>query len=141
MLAAAALLWATSELPTLQVCFAQARQIVQTVFRWQPAPGVSAQGFLKMLGQWQGELLGRILPHLREQMQAGLPTRWLTAGYVLFGSMVVGWRWRARNPWKLFLRRCRGRVGPESKPQAHGGGASLRPRPPATGKRPPLRCA
>ena len=56
-LAAAALLWATSELPTLQARFAQARQIVQKVFRWQRAPGVSVQGFLKMLGQWQASCL------------------------------------------------------------------------------------
>src|SRR5262245_53557279 len=47
LLAAAAVLWATSELPTLQARFAQARKIVQQVFRWQPTPGVSAQGFLK----------------------------------------------------------------------------------------------
>jgi hypothetical protein len=80
MLAAAALLWATSELPTLQDRFAQARQIVQKVFRWQPAPGVSAQGFLKMLGKWQDTLLGALLPHLRDQMQGGLPQPWQTAG-------------------------------------------------------------
>ena len=53
MLAAAALLWATSGGPTLRDRFAQARKIVQKVFRWQPAPGVSGQGFLKMLSKWQ----------------------------------------------------------------------------------------
>lgn len=92
MLAAAALLWATSELPTLQGRFAQARQIVQKVFRWQPAPGVSAQGFLKMLGQWQAELVGAMLPHLREQMREGHPGQWRTAGYPVFavdGSRVA----------------------------------------------------
>lgn len=92
MLAAAALLWATSELPTLQERFAQARKIVQKVFRWQPAPGVSAQGFLKMLGQWQEELLGALLPHLRDHMRRGLPEHWQTAGYALFavdGSRVA----------------------------------------------------
>jgi len=92
MLAAAAVLGATSEVPTLQARFAQARKIVQKVFRWQPAPGVSVQGVLKMLGKWQEELLGAILPHLREQMQAGLPAPWQTAGYALFavdGSRVA----------------------------------------------------
>jgi hypothetical protein len=92
MLAAAALVWATSELPTLQDRFAQARKIVQKVFRWQPAPGVSAQGFLKMLGKWQDDLLGTLLPHLRNQMQEGLPEHWQTAGYALFavdGSRVA----------------------------------------------------
>jgi hypothetical protein len=54
---AAVLLWATSELPTLQDRFAQARKIVRKVFRWQPAPGVSAQGFVKMLSQWQSASL------------------------------------------------------------------------------------
>jgi hypothetical protein len=38
------------------------------VFRWQLAPGGSEQGFLKMLGKWQPELLGVLVPHLREQM-------------------------------------------------------------------------
>jgi hypothetical protein len=86
MLAAAALLWATSELPTLQDRFAQARKIVQKVFRWQPAPGLSAQGFLKMLSKWQPELLGAVVPHLREQMQEGQPEQWETAGYAVFAG-------------------------------------------------------
>src|SRR5919106_5222440 len=37
LLAATALLWATSDLPTLQARFVQARQILTKVFRWQPA--------------------------------------------------------------------------------------------------------
>ena len=92
MLAATALLWATSDLPTLHARFGQARKIITTVFRWQRAPGESCQGFLKMLGQWQAELLGVILPHLREHLRAGLPAQWLTAGYALFavdGSRVA----------------------------------------------------
>jgi hypothetical protein len=79
-------------LPTLQARFAQARKVVQKLFRWQPAPGVSAQGFLKMLGPWQAELLGAILPYLRDHMRKGLPEHWLTAGYALFavdGSRVA----------------------------------------------------
>jgi Transposase DDE domain len=86
MLAAAALLWATSELPTLQARFAQARKIVRKVFRWQPAPGLSYQGFLKMLGAWQPELLGALVPHLRDQMRVGLPKQWETAGYAVFAA-------------------------------------------------------
>jgi Transposase DDE domain len=92
MLAAAALLWATSELSTLQDRFAQARKIVQKVFRWQPAPGLSAQGFLKMLSKWQPELLEAVIPHLREQLQAELPAQWETGGYAVFavdGSRVA----------------------------------------------------
>ena len=73
MLAAAALLWATSELSTLHERFAQASKIIAKVFRWQPAPGGSYQGFLKMLAKWQPELLGAVVPHLRDQMQEVLP--------------------------------------------------------------------
>jgi hypothetical protein len=86
MLAAAALLWATSELNTLHERFVQARKIITKVFRWQLAPGVSCQGFLKMLAQWQPELLGAVVPHLREQMQEVLPAQWETAGYAVFAG-------------------------------------------------------
>lgn len=92
MLAATALLWATSEASTLQERFAQARKIITKVFRWQLAPGVSAQGFLKMLAKWQPELLGVLVPHLRDQMRTGQPAQWQTAGYALFaidGSRVA----------------------------------------------------
>jgi len=92
LLAATALLWATSDLSTLHARFVQARKVMTKVFRWQPAPGMSAQGFLKMLGKWQQELRGAILPHLRGQMQEGLPEHWLTAGDALFavdGSRVA----------------------------------------------------
>jgi hypothetical protein len=86
MLAVAAVLWATSELSTLQARFAQARQIVQKVFRWQPAPGLSVQGFLKMLARWQPELLAALVPHLREQMRVVHPEHWETAGYAVFAA-------------------------------------------------------
>jgi Transposase DDE domain len=86
MVAAAALLWATSELPTLQARFAQARKVIAKGFRWQPAPGVSSQGFLKMLGKWQPELLGAVVPHLQEQMQQEAPGQWKTAGYAVFAA-------------------------------------------------------
>lgn len=86
MLAAAAVLWATSELSTLHERFVQARKIITKVFRWCPAPGGSYQGFLKMLGQWQAELLGAVVPHLREQMQDVLPAQWETAGYAVFAG-------------------------------------------------------
>src|SRR2546430_4370117 len=68
MLAAAALLWATSELSTLHERFAQARKIIQKVVRWQPAPGRSYPGFVEMLAHWQTELLAAVLPPMREQM-------------------------------------------------------------------------
>jgi hypothetical protein len=86
LLAATAVLWATSELSTLHERFAQARKIIKTVFRWQPAPGVSYQGFVKMLEKWQPELLSVLVPHLREQMQVGLSAQWETAGYAVFAG-------------------------------------------------------
>jgi hypothetical protein len=86
MLAAAAVLWATSGLDTLHERFTQARKIIAKVFRWQPAPGESYQGFLKMLGQWQDELLAVVVPHLRTQMQAELGAQWETAGYAVFAG-------------------------------------------------------
>jgi hypothetical protein len=86
LLAATALLWATSDLPTLHTRFVQARKLIRKVFRWQLAPGGSYQGFVKMLAKWQAELLGTIVPHLREQMRAGQPEQWETAGYVVFAA-------------------------------------------------------
>jgi len=86
MLAAAAMPWATSELNTLHERFAQARKIIKTVFRWQPAPGGSYQGFMKMLGKGQSELLGAVVPHLRAQMQAVHRAQWETAGYAVFAG-------------------------------------------------------
>jgi hypothetical protein len=86
MLAATALLWATSEASTLHERFVQARKIIGRVFRWQLAPGVSYQGFLKMLGKRQPELLGVLVPHLREQTREVHPAQWKTAGYVVFAA-------------------------------------------------------
>ena len=56
MLAVAALLWATSELTNLTDRFEQARKIVAKVFRWQPSPGMTYQGFMKMLRKWHCHL-------------------------------------------------------------------------------------
>ena len=86
MLAAAAVLWATSELSTLHERFAQARKIITKVFRWRPAPGGSYQGFIKMLAKWQPELLGVVVAHLRDQMQAVHEGQWETAGYAVFAG-------------------------------------------------------
>jgi hypothetical protein len=86
VLAATALLWATSDLPTLHARFMQARKVIAKVFRWRRAPGGSTQGFLKMLGKWQPELLGAVVPHLRRQIREGAPAQWTTAGYVVFAA-------------------------------------------------------
>jgi len=41
---------------------------------------------VKMLGQWQPELLGVVVPHLRAQMQEVLPAQWETTGYAVFAG-------------------------------------------------------
>ena len=120
MLAAAAVLWATSGGPTLRDRFVQARKIVQKVFRWQPAPGLSAQGFLKMLSQWQPELLRVVVPHLRGQMREVQPEQWETAGYAVFagdGTRIALARSEALE--RTFApQRQRRRAASRTKPQA-----------------------
>jgi hypothetical protein len=86
LLAATALVWATSELSTLHERFVQARKIIKKVFRWHPAPGESYQGFLKMLAKWQPELRGAVVPHLREQRQEMHRAQWETGGYAVFAG-------------------------------------------------------
>jgi hypothetical protein len=86
LLAATAVLWATADLSTLHDRFAQARQIITRVFRWHLAPGVSYQGFLKMLAQWQDELLAAVVPQFRERMQEVQQAQWETAGYAVFAG-------------------------------------------------------
>jgi hypothetical protein len=121
MVAATALLWATSDLPTGHARFGQARQIVTKVVRWQRAPGVSVQGFLKMLSQWQPDLLGALLPPLRQQLREGQPEQWETAGDVAFaadGSRVAVARTKALEarfaPQRRPRRRRRQRQPPAS---------------------------
>src|SRR5882724_7713301 len=86
LLAATALVWATSELSTLYARFAQARKLITKIFRWHPAPGGSYQGFLKMLEKWQPELRDAVVPHLREQMQEVHRGQWETGGYAVFAG-------------------------------------------------------
>ena len=86
MLAAAALLWACSDLVNLKDRFAVARKIVARVFRWQPPPGQTYQGFMKMLGKWHLDLMMVIQPHVRAQMREVLPGQWEIAGFVVFAG-------------------------------------------------------
>ena len=147
LLAATAVLWATAELSTLHERFAQARQIITKVFRWQLAPGVSYQGFMKMLSQWQDKLLAAVVPQLREQMQAVEQAQWETAGYAVFagdGSRVALPRTAAleaafaprRRPRRKARRRAR--TGTRRQPRAprRNPAAARRPRPrqPATAR-------
>lgn len=86
MLAVAALLWACSDLATLKDRFTQAQKIVKRVFRWQPAPGQTCEGFMKMLRKWHAELILVIQPHIRVQMREVLPGEWKTGGFVVFAG-------------------------------------------------------
>lgn len=109
--------------------------MVQQMFRWQPAPGGSAQGFLKMLGKWQEELREVIFPHLRDHLQAGLPEHWLTAGYALFA--VDGSRGalaRSKSLEAVFAPQRRRR-----RKRAAGVRRTLKRRRPGTRKPPPRR--
>ena len=96
MLAVAALLWATSDRPTLTSRFDHARKIVKKMFRWMPAPGATYQGFMKVLRKWHVELMLAITPYVQTQMKEVLPGQWGIAGYVVFagdGSRVeLAWR-------------------------------------------------
>ncbi len=86
MLAVAALLWATSDLRNLNERFVQARKIVNKVFRWQPPPGATYQGFVKMLCKRHLDLLLVIVSYLRVQTRETLPEQWKIAGYVVFAG-------------------------------------------------------
>ena len=86
MSAVAALLWATSDRPTLKSRFEHARKIVKKVFRWMPAPGATYQGFMKVLRKWHVELMLVITPHVQAQMKEVLPGQWEIAGYVIFAG-------------------------------------------------------
>jgi len=86
MLAVAALLWATSDRPTLKDRFEHARKIVKKVFRWMPAPGATYQGFMKVLRKWHVKLMLVITPHVQTQMKEVLPGQWEIAGYVVFAG-------------------------------------------------------
>jgi Transposase DDE domain len=86
MLAAAALFWAISEQANLTERFELSRKIVNKVFRWQPSPGTSYQGFMKMLRKWHVELMLAIVPDVRAKMKEVLPGQWEIAGYVVFAG-------------------------------------------------------
>jgi len=86
MLAVTALIWATLGLENLTACFEQARKITKKIFRWQPEPGMTYQGFMKVLGKWHVKLMLAITPHIQAKMRETLPGQWEIAGYVVFAG-------------------------------------------------------
>ena len=86
MLAAAALFWASSDQFTLGDRFHDARKIIKKVFHWQPAPGATYQGFLKVLGRWHQELLVAVIGGLRARMEQELQEQYQVAGFTVFAG-------------------------------------------------------
>jgi len=86
MLALTAILLVSGGEKTLGAGFHLARKVVQKIFRWQPKPGESYQGFVKMIRKWHLDLKLAIVPHLRVRMQQVLPGQWEVAGFVLFAG-------------------------------------------------------
>ena len=86
MLAAAALFWASSDRSTLGDRFHDARKIIKKVFHWQPAPGATYQGFLKVLRRWHQELLVAVIGALRARMEQELQEQYQVAGFTVFAG-------------------------------------------------------
>lgn len=86
MLAVAAVLWAGGDEPTLGDRFEQARKIVKKIFRWQPAPGKTYQGFIKALGKWHLVLMMCVVPHVRARRERDLSGAWRIAGFVVYAG-------------------------------------------------------
>ena len=92
MLAAAALFWAASDRPTLGERFHHARKIIKVIFHWQPAPGTTYEGFVKVLRRWHQELLVAVVGLLRARMEQELQEQYQVAGFTVFavdGSRVA----------------------------------------------------
>jgi len=86
MLAVAAILWATSGFANLKERFDHARKVVGKIFRWQPSPGTTYQGFMKVLRKRHDNLQQEIIPHVRTQMKETLAAQWEIAGYAVFAG-------------------------------------------------------
>lgn len=86
MLAFAALLWATSDRPTLEERFNHARKIIKKIFRGQSAPGTTYEGFLKVLRRWSSELLLAVTGALQLRMEQELPDQFRIAGFVVMAG-------------------------------------------------------
>ena len=85
MLAAAALFWATSDRTTLTGRFEHARKIIKKIFHWQPEPGHTYRGFMKMLDKWDVRLLS-VVCELRVWMEQELPEQFQIAGFTIFAA-------------------------------------------------------
>lgn len=87
MLAATALFWAMADETNLTERFELSHKIVNKVFRWQPSPGTTYQGFMKMLRKWHVEWMLVIVPDVRAKMKEVLPGQWEIAGYLVCANI------------------------------------------------------
>ena len=84
MLAIAAIFWAVSDLHSLGEPFDQARNISRNIFRRQPEPGNTYQGFIKTLKKWHDDLMIIIFEILRTKMELERDQEYRVVGFVLF---------------------------------------------------------
>lgn len=84
-LAAAALLWAWSDEPTLGERFRTVRRIASRLWGGQRQLATSYQAFMKVLRRWTDELVVLLQAALRDRAHASLSEHWRLAGLVMFG--------------------------------------------------------
>jgi len=77
-----ALLWSLAT-GTLTERFQQVRKITKKIFSWQPPPGTSYQGFIKMLTRWGSQLVSKVVAVLQQRTLETAGDH-LVAGYELF---------------------------------------------------------
>ena len=121
--AAAAVVWATSELSTLPARFVQGRKISTKVFRWCPAPGGSYQGVYEDAGPMAGRAAGR------RGAAAADPEAGGAAGAVGDGGLWSVCRGRqpggAGRERVVGSRLCAGAPAPQSPAAQTDGGAAI----------------
>ena len=86
MLAAAALLGASSDRTTWGGRFEHARKMIRRIFRGQPEPGKTYRGFMKMLIKWHVRLLLCVVGELRLRMERELQEQFQIAGFTVFAG-------------------------------------------------------
>jgi len=83
MVALTVLFMLTSPKKTLGAGFELGRKVVAKIFRWQPPPGSSYQGFVTQLKKWHCEMKWVTVLHLRDCMQDRLSDEWTMHGFVV----------------------------------------------------------
>ncbi|MDB5389454.1 MAG: Transposase domain protein [Planctomycetaceae bacterium] len=84
LLAAAAMLWAWGEQPSVKDRFSIARKITSYLFGLQWELAQSYQAFIKLLSRWTSDLIPPLQDAMRHRMQYNLPDCWGLHGFVLY---------------------------------------------------------